>query len=266
MIPLVWSVRETLESVTTPTVYHHNKAIINDHRTVQKLNNIPNAWLERVRLSNWTVSLAINPDATASYNMNTTNFQRKVVYKHVLSAYCALKTVPLSFKETKVGLWYASGYRGTFLHVSVSHAEETSHKSDEAVSNATRKLIPPALIMAKYDLPKKCLSTYKIRNKRKDLGTHVLSPVIDTALRPTPRVVLSAGDRACNSWMGMVIGSGREIRGNKRVGWSNPRAETSSEWKKSKRRQRHGRLRKIEADHKVRTNANLRSIASGWSL
>lgn len=146
--------RETLESLTTPTVYHRNKKIIINYcRTVRKLNNIPNAWLERVRLSNWTVSLATYPDATASYNMNITIFQRKVDDKHVLSAYCALKTVPLSFKETKVGLWYASGYRGTFLHVSVSHAEETSHKSDEAVSNATRKLIPPALIIAKYDLP-----------------------------------------------------------------------------------------------------------------
>lgn len=66
----------------------------------------------------------------------------------VPSAKWVLNAVLLPLTDTKDGLWYASGYRGTDVQVLVVQDEEDSHRSDDPVSKATRKLMLPACITA----------------------------------------------------------------------------------------------------------------------
>jgi hypothetical protein len=57
-----------------------------------------------------------------------------------------LNEVVLALTETNVGLSYDSGYLGIERQVGVPQAEEAMKRSADAVSTASRKAIPPALI------------------------------------------------------------------------------------------------------------------------
>lgn len=72
----------------------------------------------------------------------------EIEYSPVPSAKWVLKAVWLLFTATKDGLWYAKGYLGTEVQVFVEQEDETSHRSEDPVSNATRKLITPVRMTA----------------------------------------------------------------------------------------------------------------------